>query len=150
MKIFPLLMFIGFTCFAAADKDSDETSAQAKVVVQSALSISKSKDLDFGSAFTGDSAVTISPSNGASFSVTGEPNRQFSILLPTSVTMNTGGGSTSEQILVNSFVSSPSGSATLSAGGIQTVNVGATRAALLPNQSSGDYSVSFTVVVTYQ
>lgn len=149
---------IGFSLFillltpvAFSGSDTDTKSAQAKVIIQSALSASKGKDLDFGNAFAGDGTMTVPSTSGAQFNVTGEPGRAFSILLPSNVTMATGGGGTSaSQIVVSNFTSSPAGSATLSSGGTSTVSVGATRAALLQNQASGDYSVTFTVVLTYQ
>ena len=125
----------------------------AKAKVSKSISISNNSDLDFGEGFTGDGAATLNPAvgEGAQFTVTGERNRAYDITLPASVTVTTGDGvGANRQIVVNAFSSNPAASGNLGAAGTQSLRVGATRAALLDTQESGDYSASFTVTVAYQ
>lgn len=134
-------------------------TAQALQVVQAAIGIAQVSDLDFGSAVQGDAASTVAPgaaenASNASFNVTGEPGFAYTITLPADgvVVMTTGAGvAANEQIAVNSFLSNPAAGANglLSAGGAQTLFVGATRAALLATQVTGSYSDTFTVDVVY-
>ena len=83
----------------------------------------------------------------AQFTVTGTPSAVYAITLPVDnfVTLSDG----SHTMAVNSFVSNPSGTGTLSGGGSQILSVGAT---LIVNnsQASGSYSGSFDVTVNYQ
>ena len=90
----------------------------------------------------------------ASFSVTGEAGLTYSITLPTSVNITTGGGSGPETMAVSSFVSNPSGTGTLSgtagsnSAGAQTLLVGATLTTVA-SQATGTYTGNFTVTVQY-
>lgn len=129
------------------------TNALAKAQVKKSISISKTQDLDFGVGFTGDTALTVNPADAsaATFTVTGEKNKAYNVVLPGSVTMSTGDGvGPDKQIEVTGFSSNPNASGNLGTGGSQAVSVGGTRAALTSNQESGDYSGVFTVTVTYQ
>lgn len=123
--------------------------------------------LSFG-AFTAGSGGTIQISSGggrsktggvllvtqggspaaAQFTVTGTPNAVFTISLPVdgTVLLSDGGGNT---MALNSFVSSPNGVGTLSGGGSQLINVGASLT-VSNQQVSGAYSGSFSVTVNYQ
>ena len=129
-------------------------TAQALAVVTAAISIAQVSDLDFGSAAQGDGASTVAPASGAEFTVTGQASTAYTITLPadSTVQMITGGGATAdEQIDVDSFVSVPAAGANglLSGAGSQTLNVGATRAALGASQTAGSYAATFTVDVVY-
>jgi hypothetical protein len=139
-------------CSAHAVAATAVSTMSATVIA--ALSISTNSHLNFGQATAGDAAKTIAAGDtaSASFTVSGEANKTYTIVLPTngSVTMTTGGGGTaSKMIAVTSFTSSPSTTGSLGAGGTQTLRVGATRAALPASQASGSYSGSFTVTVLY-
>lgn len=134
--------------------NSASTTAVAKAKVLKSIAIVKVNDLDFGTGYTGDAAKVIAPggTGSASFTVSGEKNTAYTITLPASVTMmntTTGGTTANDQLLVNAFSSNPSGTGLLSATGSQTLNVGATRAAIPSTQNSGDYSGTFTVQVIY-
>jgi len=133
-------------------------TAQALQVVQAAIGIAQVSDLDFGTAVQGDAAKTVVPgaaenAENASFNVTGQPGLAYTITLPAdgAVVMQTGAGGANETIAVNSFVSNPAVGANglLSAGGTQSLFVGATRAALGAAQVAGGYSTTFTVDVVY-
>ncbi len=136
---------------------SASDNAQALQTVESAISIAHQSDLDFGTAVQGDAQLTVDPdsvetASNASFLVTGEPNKAYTITLPSDgdvVMITNGGATTDEQISVNSFTSSPSGGGMLDGSGQEELFVGATREALHPTQLSGDYSDSFTVTVVY-
>jgi hypothetical protein len=137
----------------AASTDTESANATATII--QSIAITKTRDLDFGEAAPGDPAKIVAPADGTSaeFDVTGEPNHAFSITLPASATMLRSGGTPGtpeDEILVNTFTSSPASPSALTGAGTRTLNVGATRAAILGAQNTGSYSVSFDVTVTYQ
>ncbi len=148
--IYGLALGIAVTAHAG---NSASTTALAKAQVKKSISIAKTQDLDFGVGFTGDTALTVNPADtsAATFNVTGEKNKAFNLVLPSSVTMSTGDGvGPNKQIEVSGFNSNPNASGNLGTSGAQAVSVGGTRSALSSNQESGDYSGVFTVTVTYQ
>jgi hypothetical protein len=118
------------------------------------ISITAGNDLNFGLGNAGDGAKTLAPNDpdAGDFLVQGEANYAYTITLPADgvVVLKKGAGSTTEtRINVNSFTSSPSVSGNLGAGGQQTLQVGATRDALLANQESGFYTTTYVVTVAY-
>ena len=134
------------------------TTGTARQVVISALSIANVSDLDFGTAPAGDVAKTVAPgssenADNGSFTVTGQANTAYTITLPAdgTVTMTTAGGGVDKTIAVDSFASFPAAGANglLSAGGTQSLFVGATRAALSATQVAGTYTGTYTVTVVY-
>jgi hypothetical protein len=128
------------------------------------ISITWVQDLEFGTlAGDGTSAgtVTINPvsgaktvaggaydfggiSNPATFDVRGKPNTSYTIILPGSVTLSSGG----DTMTLGSFTSSPSGTGSLGTPGKETVQVGATLQVGI-SQPAGTYSGTFTVIVNY-
>jgi uncharacterized protein DUF4402 len=127
------------------------------------LSLLKTANLNFGQVASGPSAGTVvvttagarSATGGASlgsgalvsaaaFTVAGNPLATFSISLPASTTLTSGGNSTT----VDTFTSSPSGSGQLSVLGTRALSVGATlRVGALLGQ--GIYAGTFNVTVAY-
>ena len=83
----------------------------------------------------------------ASFTVSGLSSSTYSITLPSSDYTISGGGST---MIVNAFTSNPTGTGTLSSGGSQTINIGAT-SNVGAAQAAGTYTnaVGFPVKVNY-
>src|SRR6185369_17010005 len=117
------------------------TSANASATIVTAISLTKTADLDFGNVVASGSAGTVvltaagsrSVTGGASlgntgstaaaaFTVAGQASATYSVTLPASATITSGGNN----MTVNTFTSSPSGTGTLSGGGSQTLSVGAT------------------------
>lgn len=144
IKLLCILTYFYFPIFAAHE------NVRITTEVVSAIHLFKQKDLDFGEGLQGDPAKLISTLEGAEFSVVGEPHRAYSILIPSQIIMKTAGGQTpSEQIQVTNFQSSPEKQGKLDCDGKQTLRVGATRAALLQTQKSGNYLAPFTVTVLY-
>lgn len=142
-----------FTVSVDSSSVTASASPNATLTALTMIGLTKLSDLAFGVAARNDSvkAITAGSGGSASFTVSGEANRSYSITLPSSVTLTTGAGNTANtQIVVNSFTSSPASPATLSAGGTQTLYVGATRAAISGTQTQGNYTGSFTVTVAYQ
>jgi hypothetical protein len=94
-------------------------------------------------------AVLLLPSgswSAATFSVTGDAAATYAITLPgDGIVALTSGANT---MGVNAFSSSPALTGQLSAGGSQTLRVGATLS-VGNNQASGSYSGSFAVTVNY-
>jgi len=80
----------------------------------------------------------------ASFTVSGEPNLTFSLVLPSSVTLDNGGAT----MTVDSFTSLPSGSGTLGPAGTEEVRVGATLH-VSGTQTQASYSGTFDLTVAY-
>lgn len=127
------------------------------------LGITSSQSLSFGKFAAGDGSVTVrpdgsrltsgqvitldsGPGQAASFVVTGDPDLTYAVTLPGDGTVTMSDGVNSMQ--VNSFVSSPVSSGTLSGGGSQLLDVGATLE-VGAGQPAGNYSGTFMVVVDY-
>lgn len=119
------------------------------------ISISTVSELNFGILVQGDPSKIIPPQtvetlDNASFLVSGDPNTNFTIVLPTtSQTITTPGSGGVRTISVVSFQSNPSGVGLLSGAGTQIVFVGATLNAIPVFQIAGTYSGTFTVTVVY-
>lgn len=153
--------FLSANQIADASISSDSATASAFQDVMTRISIEKKSDLFFGQAPQGDREKTVlagtsETSENASFVVTGDPDRSYTILLPTdgSVTMtNVSSGTEIEKynkIEVYRFTSFPlSFEGHLDSQGRQTIYVGATRQALHPRQSPGRYVGSFSITVVY-
>jgi hypothetical protein len=129
------------------------------------IAITWAQDLEFGTlAGDGTSAgtATINPvtgaktvtggvydfggiSNAAVFDVTGKKNRAFTITLPASITLTSGGNT----MTLNGFTSNPSLVGTLDNNGAATVTVGATLQVGV-GQAGGAYSGIFNITVDYQ
>jgi hypothetical protein len=82
--------------------------------------------------------------SSASFSVTGEPNTEYSITLPASCSLSGGGSS----MTVDSFVSTPDGTGNLGAEGTQLVTLGATLN-VGSGQPAAAYSGTFAITLAY-
>lgn len=135
-------------------------TAEALQIVEAAIAITKNSDLDFGTGSQGDASKTVVPDSSetaenASFLVTGEANKAYTIALPADgdVIMKKDGvgGSADSEIAVNQFDSFPAAGANgvLDGSGQENLYVGATRDALLATQESGSYTDTFTVTVFY-
>ncbi len=125
------------------------------------ISISSSGDMDFGDMITTGTAgtVTVTPAgvrtcspevdcfggfpSAAAFDVTGEGASTYSITLPSSATLTSGG----DTMTIDTFNHDAGGTPTLS-GGSDTFNVGATLN-VGATQAGGTYSGTFSVTVNY-
>ena len=83
-------------------------------------------------------------SNAASFEVKGKKNTPYTIILPGSVTLSSGGNT----MTLGSFTSNPSGTGIIGSTGNDTLQVGATLQVGV-NQPAGTYSGIFDVIVNY-
>jgi hypothetical protein len=128
------------------------------------VAIVKVNDLAFGRFVPGIVAgnITVSPAGvravnagdatlvlgaavtAASFTVSGGANTTYAITLPPFFNVTSG----ANFMQVNGFSSSPSVTGTLSAGGLQTLNLGASLN-VASGQIIGDYTASFNVTVAY-
>lgn len=101
-----------------------------------------------GARSAGGGVVLLSAGAGAvaSFSVTGDPNLTYAITLPANGVAALTSGANS--MALTAFTSSPTSTGVLSAGGSQTLSVGATLG-VSSNQAAGNYSGSFNVIVNY-
>lgn len=119
------------------------------------LAISSISNLNFAEGVQGDAAKVVpsgsseNVSNG-SFAISGEPFRTFSITLPSTALLTTGGGVGPErQIQVSNFTSTPSIIGALSSSGTATLFVGAMRNGLLGNQVRGSYIGTYPIAAVY-
>ncbi len=129
------------------------------------LTVNTVQDLSFGSfaavnggtvtigTFSGRSStgtVWLNPSgngNAALFTVAGDPDTSFSVLLPANDTVFLSGPGTT--MAINDFTSEPSGvSGRLDTLGTGTVRIGATLT-VAPGQTPGAYIGSFFITVNY-
>lgn len=114
-------------------------------------------DLDFGAGAPGDSAKVVVPgttesaANG-SFTITGDANTAYTIVLPSTATMKIKNSSTPDSAIgISNFISYPAAGANglLDSTGTQRLYLGATRAPLLNNQKAGSYSGAYSLTVVY-
>ncbi len=144
-----------FTC------DGDSDTANVTITVAAPISISSSGDMDFGTMVPTGTAgtVTVTPAgarsavnvdllggvpSAASFDVTGDGNENYSITLPSSATLTSGGNT----MTVDTFTHDAGASPKLPVGGSETFNVGATLS-VGAAQAAGTYSGTFSVTVNY-
>lgn len=157
--MFSLIVSIG-NLFA-----QESASASTTATVVAPIAISKSADMGFGNVavnattagtvvlapdgtrtVTGGATIpaTTGTVSAASFNITGESGYTYSITLPSgSITLTDGGVN---NMTVDNFTSTPSGTGTLTAGA-ETVNVGATLN-LTAAQVSGTYTNASDLTVT--
>jgi len=150
---------------ASAFAQLQTATATASAVIIAPLSITKTVDLHFGTVWRGTTAGTVvltpagvrSATGGvtlstltpvasvASFTIEGETTRAITITLPSADVIISDGTNNME---VNTFVSTPAAGAYTLAGATTTLTVGATLN-VDANQPSGTYSGSFDVSVNY-
>ncbi|MEK9951770.1 MAG: DUF4402 domain-containing protein [Curvibacter sp.] len=130
-----------------------------------AQSIASTGALSFGSFVAGSGGTVVVGTSGArsktggvvlvgqgatasaaQFLVSGTASATYAITLPPDGTVSLSSGS--QTMALNGFVSFPHATGTLSAGGSQVLNVGATLS-VGANQTPGNYSGSFNVTVQY-
>ncbi len=166
-------VFIGATVHLAAGQaagnysgsftfscDGDSDSANVAITLLAPISISSTGDMDFGTMLTTGTAgtVTVTPAGArssvnvdlfgglpaaAAFNATGASGQTYSITLPSSATLSSGGNT----MTVDTFTDDAGATPTLS-GGSDTFNVGATLH-VGATQVSGTYSGTFSVTVNY-
>lgn len=149
--------------FPAQAATSASVSNTATAIVITPITVATTANLVFGAVQPKSVAgsVTLSPSgtrtgsnvvlssmalgNAAGFNITGYANANFTIALPSSITLSGPGTA----MTLSSFTSSLGTSGTLSTAGTATLRVGGTLA-IAANQTPGVYSGSFNVTVNYQ
>jgi Domain of unknown function (DUF4402) len=147
---------------ANAQFSSDTDTASASVTIVSAISITKTVDMNFGDVVEGAGTVILATDNGrtatgnttlgnstaaaaASFSVTGDSGATYAITLPGSAITLTGTGT---DMTVDTFVSDHPGDTGTLTGGTDTILVGATLN-VGATQTTGAYTGSFDLTVAY-
>ena len=93
---------------------------------------------------TGGAADFGGVSNAASFNLTGANNTAYTIILPGTVTLSSGGNTMS----LGSFTSNPAGAGVLDGTGKATLDVGGTLT-VAAGQTAGAYTGVFSVIVNY-
>ena len=165
-KSLALAAFIATTALYSVQGAAATATATASATISDApIAITNTQPLSFGEISAGDQASTVSlaadgtrtlasgnavlganAGSAATFDVTGESNKAFTITLPTAaVTLTDSGGNT---MTVSNFVSDAGATPALDATGAATFNVGA-ELSIAANQVAGSYSGSFTVEVVY-
>ena len=152
-----VLIAFGLNTFAQA-------TATATATIVTPISLAKTSDMNFGNLYSA-AAGTASMSTGgvrsvtggvtaapggattaAVFTVSGTANVTYAITLPGATTLTSG----SNTMIVNGWVSTPTPTGTIGAGGTQTLSVGATLT-VPATQPAGIYVTlaPFTVTVNY-
>ncbi len=163
-----VLFFVILLAFTAATFAQVSATATATAVIVGPIGITNTANMNFGNVAVSTApgtvvlatdgsrtvtggctlpAVTGSPA-AAAFTVTGAANYTYAITLPAAATtLDDGAG---HQMTVDTWVSNPSGTGTLSAGGSQALTVGATLN-VAGSQAAGTYNSTapFTVTVNY-
>lgn len=155
-KLFSLLsalVFSGYLLFSGGLANlarAAQVTVTATAKVLQTIVLTKTADLDFGEGIQSDPAKVIAPAGtgAAAFSVQGEPNHSYVIVLPAAALNLTRTGGT-ETIAISAFAHNAGATPTLGTTGAATFRVGGTRAALSATQVAGTYTGSFPVIVTY-
>ena len=149
---------------AFADGGSNATaSATATARIIKPIGLTNTQGLIFGNIASGAAVGTVTISTGnirsstggvtpaaigsfkqAIYAATGEENATFTIQLPTSVIISSGGAN----MTVTGFVSDAGAPGTLTAAGTQTINVGATLN-VGASQATGNYTGTYNVTIAY-
>lgn len=149
--------------FASAASAATSATANASAEVLSTLTLTADSSLNFGqiaantggsvtvnadttAAFTG-SLVSTGTRAPASFTVTGTPNANVVVTLPTSATLTRAGGT--ETMGISNFNTLPTGAFQLNGTGSANFTVGGTLT-VASGQASGVYNGTFSVSVEYQ
>ncbi len=116
------------------------------------LSLRQTQDMNFGTLVQGDPAKTLAASaselNNARFDVKGTKNTSYSIIIPSSIILNSLSNS-SYTLTISSLSSSPSGTGVLDSKGRDKLYIGGTLESIPNNSLSGGYEGSFTIDVIY-
>lgn len=152
MKI--TMMITALTLLATSNVFAQSATGTAKLSIIQGLNVTNTSDLNFGELVQGDTgskSVTAGDSESANFTVAGQANATYNIILPSAaITMTNGAGGANKEIEVDSFASDKLGnSSSLDVSGADAFNVGATTAALTGSEEVGDYTGNFTVTVAY-
>ena len=156
-----LMTIASLSVKAQATSATDDATATARIITP--ITITNTQGLVFGNIASSNAigSVTISPAgarshsggvtpsvigtfNNAIYTATGEANATYTISLPASVTISSG----SNNMVVNGFTSTPGATGLFSAGGTQTINVGAT-VNVGASQVTGNYSGTYDVTIAY-
>ncbi|MEJ2107046.1 MAG: DUF4402 domain-containing protein [Acidiferrobacteraceae bacterium] len=148
----------------AVDGFAATGTALVRADVLTTTSVSASVALNFGELTAGPDAATVvlgpdgsrtstgganinsaSISSPATFHLVGTPNANFTVSLPLAVTLTDRNGNT---MVVNQFLSQPSGASVLDATGERVLAIGGTLN-VAPNQVFGSYSGMMDVTITY-
>lgn len=149
--------------FASAASAATSATANASAEVLNTLTLSATGALNFGQiaannggsvTVKSDSTVTSSGSlistgtrAPAAFTVTGSPNANVVLSLPTSATLTRAGGT--ETMSIGGFNSNPAGAFQLGSTGSANFAISGTLT-VAANQASGVYNGTFSVSVEYQ
>ena len=165
IKFFALALIL--TGFSATSFGQVSATATATATIITPITIANAGDMNFGNVAVSGTAGTVilapagtrsitggvtlpvvagSPA-AAHFNVAGMADFTYSITIPTTATTVTSGENT---MTVTAFTSTPATTGTLSSGGIQTVDVGATLN-VGASQPAGSYvsGAPFSVTVNY-
>jgi hypothetical protein len=149
---------------APAGQQREKATAAAKTTIITPITITKDYDLNFGDVVSKAGTVVMSPAGSrtsaenilgnsasntpraASFSVAGEADATFNIILPTSIDIVNGANT----MRVDAFTSNPAEGANglLDGSGDATIAVGATLT-VSEGQATGEYTGNFDVTVNY-
>ena len=173
LKFFTLSAAIfAFSTISFGQSQSTAT-ADAGANIITPISISNTQGLDFGdivsqtnafkvimsasgsrtdgSGLTGDQSPLLSTDAGnqALFTIKGEEDYKFSVLLPTSIDLSASGVTGAKDMAVDTFTSNLNAANNTLTGGSVDLSVGATLN-VNATQAAGVYEGSFTVTVAYE
>jgi hypothetical protein len=119
-----------------------------------AQTLTQTTNLNFGTAAQGSPAKTVAPgtaqnTENGSFRVEGPANQSFTIVIPTGSILMTTQGTGANTIEVSNFQAFPFPTSRTNSQGRRVIFVGATRAAIAPNQVAGTYTGTYTIEVLF-
>lgn len=161
MKKFTFILFALIAGTTFAQDNTATASANAAADIVSPIGISAQQDLNFGKVSNSAAGTVVVATDGttsastlsqigstspaaASFNATAAKGFNYTIALPSSVTLSNG----TEKITVDEF-KHDAGTSSQGTGSSQTIGVGATLN-VDAEQSTGNYNGTFDVTVTYE
>lgn len=148
---FFVFVFLFASAAQAAGGASQSFDAKQKVLKK--ISFVKNSDLQFPEIVQGDGDTVLAPANGAQGTVSGQPNKSFTISFGAStITMNKVGvnnPNANQKITVKDFKTDQTNNVgTLDGNGNKAIKLGATSSPPATVED-GDYLGTFTVTVAY-
>lgn len=158
-SLFAAAAVVGLAAFGISDADAASANGTANATIVTAIGITAGNTLEFGSIGNATNTVTVSAAGlrtatdatqlaggapqAASFNVSGDGATAYTITLPASATIASGGNT----MTVNNFTHDAGGAPALVAGA-DSFNVGADLV-VGAAQVAGAYTGTFAVIVNY-
>jgi Mat/Ecp fimbriae major subunit len=155
-----LAIAVLLTAFAASDSFAQTATAAVNLTVNSAITLTKTRDMNFGTIVQGITSQSIDPVTGAgataTFTLLGNAATPITVTFSSANLINGANTVTFVGTLAGNTVNTQSGATSITSGNSVTTSGSGNyyfwaggSATLASNQAAGAYSGSFTLTVAY-